>query len=362
MKSWKSLKKILCVRLDNIGDVIMTMPAIKALKEAIPDRSLSLLVSCASAEAARAFKIADELIVYDAPWMKASKSVSNKRDFEMIEQIRSRNFDAGVIFTVFSQSPLPAALLMFWAGVPRCLAYCHENPYQIISDWIKDPDPEQGIRHEVKRHLDLVSATGAQLSSANMFLEIPMHVTDLVSRKLRTKGVKLNKPLIIVHPGATAASRMYPAQSFKKAVWALSGRGNQVVLTGSEAERELVQDISRGVTPSFIGELNFTELCALIKKANVILTNNSAPSHIASVVGTPVVTLYALTNPQHKPWLVPSRVLFHDVPCKYCFKSVCPQGHHKCLRMVPWEKVVKSVEELLQETQRKEFVYVHHWN
>jgi ADP-heptose:LPS heptosyltransferase len=67
--------------------------------------------------------------------------------------------------------------------------------------------------------------------------------------------------------------------------------------------------------------------------------------HVAAAVGTPVVDLYALTNPQHTPWLVPHRVLSKDVPCRNCYKSVCPQGHHACLD-VGVEEVVAAASEL----------------
>jgi ADP-heptose:LPS heptosyltransferase len=69
---------------------------------------------------------------------------------------------------------------------------------------------------------------------------------------------------------------------------------------------------------------------------------------VAAAVGTPVVELYALTNPQHTPWQVRSRVLFQDVPCRFCFKSICPAGHHECLAGVAPERVVEAVLELLR--------------
>jgi ADP-heptose:LPS heptosyltransferase len=70
---------------------------------------------------------------------------------------------------------------------------------------------------------------------------------------------------------------------------------------------------------------------------------------VAAAVGTPVVDLYALTNPQHTPWGVPHRVLFRDVPCKYCYKSICPEGHGNCLSLVEPAEVVKAALALLHE-------------
>jgi ADP-heptose:LPS heptosyltransferase len=98
---------------------------------------------------------------------------------------------------------------------------------------------------------------------------------------------------------------------------------------------------------SLAGELDLAELAALIGRAPLLVSNNTGPVHIAASLGTPVVDLYALTNPQHTPWGVPSRVLNHDVPCKYCYKSVCPEGHHDCLRLVAPGRVVAAAVELL---------------
>jgi len=72
--------------------------------------------------------------------------------------------------------------------------------------------------------------------------------------------------------------------------------------------------------------------------------------HIAAAMGVKVVDLYALTNPQHTPWGVASRVLFHDVPCKYCYKSICPKGHHRCLKLISPRAVVRAANELLSQT------------
>jgi ADP-heptose:LPS heptosyltransferase len=129
----------------------------------------------------------------------------------------------------------------------------------------------------------------------------------------------------------------------------LSELGYRAVLTGSTDERELVESI-RGSVPgsvSLAGQLSLGELAALIEASPLLITNNTGPAHLAAGVGTPLVDLYALTNPQHIPWQVPSRVLSYSVPCGPCFKSVCPEQHHLCLRGVTPGEVVAAALELL---------------
>jgi ADP-heptose:LPS heptosyltransferase len=96
-----------------------------------------------------------------------------------------------------------------------------------------------------------------------------------------------------------------------------------------------------------VGVLDVPALAAVLARASLLISNNTGTVHVAAAVGTPVVDLYALTNPQHTPWQVPHRVLFHDVPCKYCYKSICPEGHHHCLRLVEPDEVLQAVAELL---------------
>jgi ADP-heptose:LPS heptosyltransferase len=102
--------------------------------------------------------------------------------------------------------------------------------------------------------------------------------------------------------------------------------------------------------PSFslAGKATLQELAALISMAPLLIANNTGPVHLAAALRINVVDLYALTNPQHTPWGVKSKVLYYDVPCKYCYKSVCPEGHHRCLRLVPPSSVVHAVHALLK--------------
>jgi ADP-heptose:LPS heptosyltransferase len=95
------------------------------------------------------------------------------------------------------------------------------------------------------------------------------------------------------------------------------------------------------------GALSLGETVALIERASLLVCNNSLPAHLAAALGTPLVALYALTNPQHTPWQAAARVLSHDVDCRWCLKSRCPQQHHACLRGVMPEEVADAALSLL---------------
>jgi ADP-heptose:LPS heptosyltransferase len=133
--AWDRAVNVLAVRLDTIGGVLMTTPALQALKESRPGRRLTLLTSPPEADAAALVPEADDVWVYDAPWMKATfpPRVDSGPHRAMIERLRGGRFDAAVVFTVFSQNPLRSAQLCFLADIPMRLAHCHENPYQLLT-------------------------------------------------------------------------------------------------------------------------------------------------------------------------------------------------------------------------------------
>ncbi|HXD87559.1 MAG TPA: glycosyltransferase family 9 protein [Urbifossiella sp.] len=351
MNGWAEARNVLAVRLDSMGDVLMTGPAIQALAES---RQVTVLTSPAGAAAAALLPGCSRVITYEAPWMKATPPrSSNEPDHASIERLRREGFDAAVIFTVFSQNPLPAATMCLLAGIPLRLAHCRENPYQLLTDWIEEPEPET-MRHEVKRQLDLVAAVGCTASDDRMQVAIPREAEAHVRQTLRWLELNDRSSWAVVHPGASAPSRRYPAELFAEACRELAvEHGVSLLFTGSEEERPLVEAIRDRMdapSQSLAGELSLGEMAALLAAAPLLIANNTGPVHLASAVGCPVVDLYALTNPQHTPWRVPHRVLNRDVSCRWCFRSTCPQGHHDCLRKVPPRDVVRAALELIGGT------------
>ncbi len=326
----------------------MTGPALRALGRSPARACLTLLTSPSGAEAAALMPEVDEVMVFDAPWMKTVADGGAEGALRLVAALREAQFDAAAIFTVCSQSPLPAALVCYLADIPLRLAHCHENPYQLLTDWLPDPEPRQLIRHEVRRQLDLVAHLGFEPARDRLAVRVPDPARARMGRILAEIGLDPGRPWTVVHPGATAPSRRYPPELFAAVVRRLTvEHGWQIVFSGSAEERTLVDAVRASSSgTSLAGELSLAELAALLERAPLLIANNTGPVHLACAVGTPVVDLYALTNPQHTPWGVASRVLSHDVPCRNCYRSVCPEGHQHCLSLVEPDEVVRAALDL----------------
>lgn len=353
--AWSAVRRVLCVRLDTLGDVLMTTPALRAVREHADGCHVTLLTSGPGAAAAALVPVIDDVIVYDAPWLKATPPRQDPEpDIAMIKRLRREQFDAAIIFTVFSQSALPSAQLCYLAGIPLRLAHARENPYQLLTTWVPDPEPEAGIRHEVERQLALVERVGFDTPNTQLALHVPADARCRVRARLASLDLVAGQPWVMMHPGATAPSRRYPPGRFAEVARMVShDLGATVLVTGSDAERALAAEVCAAAgscATSLAGELSLAELAALVEAAPLLITNNTGPAHMAAALGTPVVDVYALTNPQHTPWQVPSRVLSHDVPCRNCFRSVCPAGHNDCIRAIGAHEVARAALDLFVET------------
>jgi ADP-heptose:LPS heptosyltransferase len=276
----------------------------------------------------------------------------------MIDELARRRFDAAIIFTVCTQSALPAAMMCRLAGIPLRLAHSSENPYALLSHWVRDTEVcADGMRHEVMRQLALVESIGFEVADDALVFRCSAQDLTAARRKLAQAGGDPHKPFVVVHTGSSAASRRYPAERFGRAAAAIAQvSGAQVVFIGGPDEVGQAREAQAAmVSPSLslAGTLTIGELGALIADAALVVCNNSGPAHLAAAAGTPVVVLYALTNPQHTPWKVPCRVLNHSVPCRNCLKSVCPQGHHRCLLGVQHDAVADAAIDLLHACPKR---------
>lgn len=353
METWQNCNNILVVRLDNMGDLLMSTPAIRALKESFGSR-ITVLTSSMAAGIAYHIPEIDEIITFDVPWVKTQHTSFSHEFLVLAEVLKARKFDAAVIFTVFSQNPMPAVMLIYLADIPNRLAYCRENPYELLTDWVPDQEPYTIIKHQVQRDLDLVRSIGATTANDFFSLEIP-DAWPSTQNILGKNSIDLQKPWLILHPGVSELKRRYPTEK-----WIEIGKrliadfGFQLLLTGSFLEKKLTDEIAQGIGTnafSIAGLLSLDEFICLIKEAPLLLSVNTGPVHIAVTTQTPVVVLYAQTNPQHMPWKTPAKVLYFEVPEALQSRNevlkFVQQHQQKAPEIIDVEEVMEAVSTLL---------------
>jgi len=354
--AWQAVRRLLVARLDNMGDVLLTGPAIEALAEALPGVSITLLCGPAGAGAGALLPAVDHLVVYEAPWVDPWRQIAHDRERELraIEQVRGQRFDAAVIFTSYRQSSLPAAYFCYLAGIPLRLGYSFDASGSLLTTRLR---PGTESVHEVERNLALVQEIGVAGQPRNLAVQIPEAGREAIDRWLEATDLSGRRPLIVVHPGCSMPARTYPAERYATVIELLVKELDaHVVLTGTDSERptaefildRLSRDTRRSVR-SRVGNWPLDHLAGLLERADLVITNNTGPMHLAAATGTPSVVLFALTNPpdQWKPWRAPHRLLYEDVPCRHCYSRTCPLGHHQCLTGVAPATVVESAHALL---------------
>ena len=322
--NWKECKNILCIRADNMGDVIMSTPAFRALKETF-DCRLTLLTSKMGSLIAPFIKEIDETILFDFPWVKTNNSIQSEECLALVKKLKSFQFDAVVIFTVYSQNPLPSALITYLANIPLRLAYCRENPYELLTDWIPDKEPYSFIQHQVTRDLNLVKSIGAVTDNEHLSICFDENAFKTAVEKLKAIGFNQNKKFIIAHAGVSEIKREYPEGFWIDTINIFQQQtGLQILLTGTENEKPLTQRIHRATGENVFNVarlLSIEEFIAVIAHSKLVISVNTATVHIAAALNKPVVVLYALTNPQHTPWLTKNIVLPFSVPEKLKSKN-----------------------------------------
>ena len=349
-----ALRRVLLARVDNLGDVLLTTPAFRAVRQALPWAHLVLLAGPAGCEAGKLNPDIDETILYHAPNEDVYFSLPQDPEREMaaIGALKERNFDAAIIFTSYKQSALPVAYLCYLAGIPLRAAGSFEGSGSLLTHRHRYEETVP-IKHETLRGLELTKFLGFPSVEPEMVLVPREEDEEGATRLLEQHSIER---FVVVHPGSSASSRTYPAERYTSVVEELAGKGGlPVLVTGGPGEEDLSRRVAGSVGVPLGGETSFGEFAALVGRATVVVTNNTGTTHVASALKTPVVTVFAGTNPpeQWGPWRTLSRLLTHPVPCAPCYKRVCPIGH-ECLTGIAPYTVAEAALGLLRTSLLRE--------
>lgn len=351
-------QRILLIRLRLIGDVVLTTPAIRALRRALPEAHLAYLVEPRAAAVVRGSPHLDDVIV--AP---ASRGLARAlSDVALARQLRRERFD--VVLDLHGGPR--AALLTRASGAPRRIGYDLPARRGIYTERVARPPGR--LRHSVENQWDLLEAFLPGIgrpTPAHDPVEMPDDASagERVAERLNVLGVDADAPLVVVHVGAGNAFRLWPEESFAAVVAALHGRDprRRIVLVSGRGEgpsasriRQLAGEaaVPEEAVP-VLSDLDLSELRALVTRALVFVGNDSGPAHLAATTRVPIVEVFGPTSPAvWGPWrdpaLVTELVEVEGLACRPCDQRNCAPGDFRCLKAIAPERVASAVERALE--------------
>jgi ADP-heptose:LPS heptosyltransferase len=344
-------RRVLVVRLDATGDVLLAGPAVRAVAAA-PDTEVSLLCGPAGAAAGRLLPGARRVLEWAGPWIvHPAPPVSQEDVGRIVATLAGHAFDEAVVLTSFHQSPLPTALLLRLAGIDRITGASVDYPGSLLDvrlrpgagpgDDLTDDLPEP------ERALAIAAAAGFRLppgDDGRLAVRRPPGVGALL-------GPLARRRYVVLHPGAAVPARRWPAEHHRRAVRLLHEAGLPVVVTGGPGERDLTAAVADGHALDLGGRTDLAQLAGVLGGAAALVAGNTGAAHLAAAVGTPVVSLFAPVVPavRWRPYHVAQVLLGdQDAPCRDTRARDCPVPGHPCLSRVAPEEVLAAVRRLLR--------------
>lgn len=342
---WAAMSRVLAVRPDNLGDVILLTPALRALRAAAPRAHLDLLASPAGSAAAPLIPEVDRVLTLNPVWQDARGELPVDAARELALVARLRGYDAVVVFTSFAQSPWPAGYLAYLAEVPVRVGQSKEFGGSVLSHPV--PPPPDDL-HQVDRALHLLAGVGVPAVGTELSVRVPVAVGPAVTGVLHRAGVDPDAPYAVVAPGASAAARRYAPGRYAATAGLLAHAGLPVVVVGTAREADLVEVVAGEAGCPLAGALDVPGLAGLLDRAAVLVTNNSGSMHLAEALGTPLVVLFAGTElpAQYAPRHAPAVLLRQPTACTPCRSFTC-RYQHECLDITP-EQVAAAALRLAQ--------------
>lgn len=339
--------RVLAVRLDSDGAVLLTGPAVRAL--AATYDQVDLLVPGSGLQAAELLPGVTETLRFDAPWSgPEAPDVSPKAVLDLVAALVARRYQLAVIFTSGRQSPLPMALLARLGGVRHIVAASEDDPGSLLDVRHRRPP---GL-HEVEAGLVLAERAGAHLpvdDGGLLALRRPLPAVPPSAEHSLGVGSAWGQRTVVVHPGAALPARAPLPEDARAMTARLARDGWEVLVTGSAAERDLTAYVAGGHAADLGGRTDLAQLAAVMEAAACVVVGNTGPAHLAAAVGTPVVSLFAPVVPQDgwAPYGVPRLVLGDQgAACRGTQACTCPVPGHPCLGSVTADQVAESVARL----------------
>ena len=342
--------RILLLRLERIGDLLMSLPGIAGVRELAPTAQIDLVVGGWNAELARAIPFVDRVIRLDAAWLSRE---GEGRSFGALLRTargwRSQHYDIGINF----EPDIRSNLLLAASGAQWTAGYSSGGGGPVL-DQALEFEPRS---HTSENALRLVSAVfGVTVSGKSAVLKVPE------DERLRARTILGNcpRPLVAMHvSGGRPVKQWDPARFADVALRLVSSRGATLLLTGAPADAPLIQQVTRTLPEgSFIDAssgVNVLTLAALLEQSDLMVTGDTGPMHVAAAVGTPIVAVFGPSDPRrYAPNGSLDRIVRVDLPCAPCNRIRLPPARctgviPDCLALVSADRVYEAAAGVLDQ-------------
>jgi heptosyltransferase-2 len=333
-----------------VGDAVMTVPALREMRRVLPGAHVTLATRAWAEGIFEGADFLDDIITVEETKGAARSVLREAREW------RARRFDLAVLFPNAFAPALVAAL----ARVPARVGYATQGRGALLTHALPVPG-WRGLRHEVFYYLNIVAelermlggSTTAESCEPQAELAVSNRRREAARAFLRERGARPDRPLVLLCPGSTnSRAKRWPAERFAAVADALvENFGVEVALVGAREESCVSEEVARKMRARplvLTGETELGQTVALLSVADLLVTNDTGPAHVAAAIGCPVVVIFGPTNPTTtRPFSTLAEVVREPPDCAPCMLRDCPIDH-RCMTAITVETVFASAARALE--------------
>ena len=342
---FNTAKNILIRGTNWIGDAVMTLPAVRAIRNTFPGAQISVLAKPWVAEIFNLCPDVDEVIVFQSPG--SHSGIAGK--LRLARELKARRFDAAILL----QNAIEAAIITWLAGIPVRAGYNSDGRGLLLTHSVRRTEAVKRV-HQIQYYLEMVKSLGCRSTEADVHLHPGNEYENLSEKILSEHGIGREGFIVGLAPGAAygPAKRWLPERFAAVGDRLIEDLSAQVVLFGSNEDRKSADLVQQHANHRFInlaGKTNLKEAIAVISRCTLFISNDSGLMHIAGALNIPTVAIFGSTNPvTTSPVGDRSVVIYKGASCSPCLKETCPTDF-RCMEMISVEEVCETARGLLTQ-------------
>jgi heptosyltransferase-2 len=343
--------KILIRATNWIGDAIMAMPALRAVRQRFSEAHIAIVARPYVADIYRDQQVCDQLISYDPQGAEAGISGRER----LAGELRTQKFDGALLL----QNAFDAAWLVWRAGIPQRIGYARDGRSLLLTKAVSVPKLGEIPAHEQFYYLELLRRAGwldDSTGESYIALKVDERAKNAAEQRLIAAGVRPNALRVAIGAGASYGSaKCWPPDRFAEVANRLASEsGADIILFGTATETAVSSAIAAGMQRApvdFTGKTAIADLPALLSQCHLFIGNDSGAMHVAASVGLPVVAIFGPTDPCGTAPVTPRRTVIQEKPyCSPCFLRRCPTDH-RCMTQISAASVATAAQSWLASAE-----------